>query len=140
MIDCLLKCKFIFAVLFSGFFSLNAYAENEAVVYFFPLSAQTYHPITRLDIVREASEVWNITSDDQVLILRKILTSGEVGEFDESVVRVAAIIGDDTFFVDTDGVVVEKDVPAGIKIDRIALIRFRDSLGIGQRKILRKTQ
>ena len=113
--------------------SLNAFGGEVTIVYFVPFEIETYVPITQETITAEAWEKWTISSKTQRSRLFAILNQGGQGKFDEKRVRVMVRAGKQTYFIDSDGVVLRKG-KLNVRIDKAAFVRFRDSLRTDQRQ------
>ena len=128
--------RIIFLGLFIVFFpTQNTVAEGIATVYFVPFEVETYVPITRATIVSQAWEKWTISKGREIAVLVKMLTHGPAESFDENRVRALVIRDTQMYYVDSEGVVSNRNV--NIKIDKTEFLKFRDSLKSEQRKKIR---
>jgi hypothetical protein len=125
-------------VAFSLFvFASSVFGANVTTVYFVPFEIETYVPITQATIISQAWEKWTISSKSQTSSLIALLNHGDEETFDENRVRGLILSGNQTFFVDANGVASTKGKP-GIRIDKAMFVKFRDSLHTDQRKILKR--
>ncbi len=74
----------------------------------------------------DCAEKWTITNESKVARLTQLLSQGHKHKFDEEMVRVAAIVGGQTYFLDAYGVV--KKGAMSYRIDKKQFLEFRDSL------------
>jgi len=135
----LLKLKTTLLVFSLFLFAPNVFGADVTTVYFVPFQIETYVPITRVTVVSQAWEKWTISSKSQTSSLIALLNRGDEETFDEYRVRVLILSGNQTFFIDANGVASTKG-KLGIGIDKAMFIKFRDSLHTDQRKILRKEE
>jgi hypothetical protein len=125
-------------VAFSLFvFASHVFGTDVTTVYFVPFEIETYVPITRATIISEAWEKWTISSKSKTSSLIALLNHGDEEAFDENRVRGLILSGNQTFFVDTNGVA-STTGKLGIRIDKAMFLKFRDSLHTDQRQILHK--
>ena len=125
-------------VAFSLFvFASNVFGADVTTVYFVPFEIETYVPITQATIISQAWEKWTISSKSQTSSLIALLNHGDEETFDENRVRGLILSGNQTFFVDANGVASTKG-KLGIRIDKAMFVKFRDSLHADQRKILKR--
>jgi len=125
-------------VAFSLFvFANNVFGTDVTTVYFVPFEIETYVPITKATIISQAWEKWTISSESQTSSLIALLNHGDERTFDENRVRGLILSGNQTFFVDANGVASTKG-KLGIRIDKVMFVKFRDSLRTDQRKILKR--
>jgi hypothetical protein len=75
-------------------------------------------------------EKWTITDESKIARLTQLLSQGHKHKFDEEMVRVAAIVGGQTYFIDSYGVV--KNGARSYKIDKKQFLEFRDSLSANE--------
>jgi len=113
--------------------------ESTTKVYFVPFEVETYVPITPETIESQAWEKWTISSKEENSRLLRILRGGPEGAYDKNKTRVLIIFGKESYYVDSSGVV-RLDGKRDARIDKSALITFRDSLRPDQRQDLRKQQ
>jgi hypothetical protein len=135
----LLKLKMNLVVFSLFIFASNVFGADVTTVYFVPLEIETYVPITRATVISQAWEKWTISSKSQTSSLIALLNHGDEETFDENRVRVLILSGNQTFFIDANGVASTKG-KLGIGIDKAMFIKFRDSLHTDQRKILKRKE
>ena len=125
-------------VAFSLFvFASNVFGADVTTVYFVPFEIETYVPITQATIISQAWEKWTISSKSQTSSLIALLNHGDEETFDDNRVRGLILSGNQTFFVDANGVASTKG-KLGIRIDKAVFVKFRDSLHADQRKMLKR--
>jgi len=125
-------------VAFSLFvFASNVFGTDVTTVYFVPFEIETYVPITQATIISEAWEKWTISSKSKTSSLIALLNHGDEETFDENRVRGLILSGNQTFFIDANGVA-STNGKLGLRIDKARFVRFRDSLHPDQRKILKR--
>jgi|ERR1700674_3726042 len=116
----------------------SVFGAGVTTVYFVPFEVETYVPITRATITSLAWEKWTISSKSETSRLISLLNQGDKGNFDENKVRCLVLSGDQTHFIDSNGVVVQEQARVSVRIDKAGFLKFRDSLRADQRQILRK--
>jgi len=124
----------------------SAFGGDVTTVYFIPFEVETYAPVTPATIISQAWEKWTISSEPETSRLINLLNLGNQADFDEKRVRGLVISDNQTYFIDSNGVVIRKGKlymfkekgELGITIEKTAFVEFRDSLRADQRQMLRK--
>jgi hypothetical protein len=96
-------------------------------VYYVPFQIETYVPITESTIISKAWEKWALDSDEKISELNTILHSGEQSKFEGARVRMLVVSANHKVYIDSNGVASE-DGQVGIRIDKNAFLKFRESL------------
>jgi hypothetical protein len=119
------------ALLFCSLISSGvAFGGEVATVHFCPFNLSTFVPLTTSAIMKGCMEKWTITDESKIARLTQLLSQGHKHKFDEEMVRVAAIVGGQTYFIDSYGVV--KNGARSYKIDKKQFLEFRDSLSANE--------
>ena len=105
------------------------------VVYFVPFEIETYVPITIDTITCQAREKWILSDNSDVATLNRLLNPGNDAKFDSARVRVKISASNETYFIDAEGVVLTDK--HSFKIDKIAFVKFAESLTKKQRHLFK---
>jgi hypothetical protein len=119
------------------FFSANAFGGSvAAVVYFVPFEIETYVPITRSTITCDAREKWTISEGFHTSQLTNLLIPSDYATFDTKRVRVRIDFGKQIYYIDATGTAQKGSL--NFKTDKIAFLRFANSLTLNQRQIIKR--
>lgn len=134
------KIKLLTTVLVLAASSASCYAEpkghneSNATVYFMPFEFQTITFETKQGVISDATEKWTISNDDKVAKLADLLEQGQPAVFNDEMIRVAIVLDDKTYYMDSEGVVLKGK--KGVKVDKAEFMKFRNSLGRNERQVL----
>lgn len=104
-------------------------------VYFVHFEIETYVPITKATIISNAWEKWIVTEDSEVSRLINVLSSGDEDRFDDKRVRCVVLFNNDTYYIDSNGVVSNGEL--SFQINKALILNFLDSLNDWQRKAIK---
>lgn len=96
-------CQIFFGV-FAVLLTANALAQGR--IYSIPFEVETYLPVTRATIEREAWEQLDFQNDSQFQSFVGLLNRERTRKFNESRVRYLVKCGSHKYFIDADGIVV----------------------------------
>lgn len=121
-------------LIFIGFYFLGIMGANmHMILYYIPFETQTYMPVTRELIEKQATCTFNISPPNKSAdVLKQIIEKTNPGNFDNRVVRLKIVsLYREDIYVDQDGGIYQNGVEAKLAIDGLQeLKRFMDKLKV----------
>ena len=95
-------------------------------VYYFPIGAETYTPITMKDIEKRSLSSIKINLNNKLLkFIKSIINKSNIGKFDNKIVRMKIIYPNGKIiYIDNDGGV--NDFSSNLKMDKQALYKIKN--------------
>ena len=119
-------------------FASSAAANNTLTVYYLPFQIETYDATTTNNITCRATEQWTISDQGDIDRFNHLFGKIVTASIDETRVRLKAINGQMSVYVDADGHAVKDNHgyrdTHDYKLDKASLIEFLSSLRPSQRQ------